>query len=127
MSPEPVSVLIADDEEDLRALVRVLLTRAGFDVVAEAIDGEEALDQIARLEPPPVPTVLVLDNRMPGLTGLEVAELVSERVPNQRIVLFSAFLDDDVEKRARAVGIRACVSKTNLARLPEVIAAMADD
>ena len=71
--------------------------------------------------------MLVLDNRMPGLTGLEVAELVRERVPNQRIVLFSAFLDRDVEERAKPMGIRACVSKTNLARLPEVIAAMADD
>ena len=126
MAAEPVSVLIADDEEDLRALVRVLLTRAGFDVVAEAIDGEEALEEVARLEPPPIPTVLVLDNRMPGLSGLEVAALVRERVPSQRIVLFSAFLDREVEEQAKSVGIRACVSKTHIASLPEIVAAVAN-
>ncbi|HEY8721135.1 response regulator, partial [Pengzhenrongella sp.] len=66
-----VTVLVVDDDEDIRFLVRTVLTRAGLEVVAEAIDGVEALAALERLDPPPDPAVVVLDNRMPGLSGLE--------------------------------------------------------
>ncbi|MEY2567080.1 MAG: two-component system, NarL family, nitrate/nitrite response regulator NarL [Actinomycetota bacterium] len=127
MASEPITVLIADDEEDMRTLARIYLSRAGVEVIAEAIDGSEALDAVRRFEPPPVPTVLVLDNRMPGMSGLEVAQLVLEQVPQQPIVLFSAFLTPEIEQHASAVGIRACLSKSEVARLPEVIAALAGE
>ena len=125
MTTEPITVLIADDEEDMRMLVRVVLSKANVEIVAEAIDGPEALDTIERLDPPPVPTALILDNRMPGMTGLEVAELVLARTPGQPIVLFSAFLTDEIRERAEAIGIRSCVSKTDIARLPRVIEELA--
>lgn len=127
MDSEPVTVLVADDEEDMRLLVRVILAKANVEVVAEAIDGRDALDTITRLHPPPVPTALILDNRMPGMSGLDVAALVLERTPTQPIVLFSAFLTDEIEQRARAIGIRACVSKADIARLPQVIADLASE
>lgn len=119
---EPVTVLIADDEEDMRTLVRVILAQANVKVVAEAIDGTEALETIARLDPPPVPTALILDNRMPGMSGLDVAALVLEKTPDQPIVLFSAFLTDAIEQQAKDIGIRACVSKSDINKLPKVIA-----
>src|SRR5260370_13089108 len=97
---EPITVLVADDDEDMRVLVREVLIRAGLEVVAEAIDGPEALDAIKRLHPPPIPTVLVLDNRMPNMSGLEVAALVLDQVPSQRIILFSAYLTDEIEAQA---------------------------
>jgi CheY-like chemotaxis protein len=122
---EPVTVLVADDEEDMRVLVRAILAKSNVEVVAEAIDGQEALDTIARLDPPPVPTALILDNRMPGLSGLDVAAQVLARTPGQPIVLFSAYLTREIEQQARAMGIRACVSKTDIARLPGVIADLA--
>jgi CheY-like chemotaxis protein len=127
VTTEPITVLIADDEEDMRTLVRVVLSKANVEVVAEAIDGPAAIDTIQRLDPPPVPTALILDNRMPGMTGLEVAELVLAHTPGQPIVLFSAFLTDEIEQRAKAIGIRACVSKTDIARLPRVIAELASE
>ena len=122
MDIEPVTVLIADDEEDMRTLVRVILAQANVKVVAEAIDGTEALETIARLDPPPVPTALILDNRMPGMSGLDVAALVLEKTPDQPIVLFSAFLTDAIEQQAKDIGIRACVSKSDINKLPKVIA-----
>jgi DNA-binding NarL/FixJ family response regulator len=125
MVTEPITVLVADDEEDMRTLVRVYLNRAGVEVIGEAIDGSETLDAIRRFEPPPVPTVLVLDNRMPGMSGIEVAELVLEHAPQQPIVLFSAFLTPEIEQRASAVGIRACISKSDIARLADVVASLA--
>jgi CheY-like chemotaxis protein len=122
---ELITVLIADDEEDIRVLVRAVITSAGLRIVGEAIDGVEALAALKRLHPPPIPTVLVLDNRMPGMSGLEVAALVLEQVPSQRIILFSAYLTEEIEAQAKEIGIRACVSKDVLTRLPEVIAELA--
>jgi CheY-like chemotaxis protein len=122
---EPITVLVADDEEDMRVLVRGVLTRHGMKVVEEAIDGIEALTAIDRLDPPPTPSVLVLDNRMPALSGLEVAAQVLTRFPDQHIILFSAVLTPEIEAHAKAIGIRACLSKDAVARLPTLIADIA--
>jgi CheY-like chemotaxis protein len=115
------SVFVVDDEPDMRLLARVFLERGGFDVVDEAEDGPQALARFQELDPPPVPAVVLLDNRMPGLTGLEVAEQMLVQHPDQVIVLFSAHLDQEVEEKARDIGITACVSKTQASRLAEII------
>jgi CheY-like chemotaxis protein len=115
------SVLVVDDEPEMRLLVKVFLERGGFNVINEASDGSRALEQYQHLNPPPVPSVVLLDNRMPGLTGLEVAEQMLAKHPDQVIVLFSAHLDPAVEQQARAIGIAACVSKMQASKLPEII------
>ena len=115
------TVLVVDDDSDVRLLVRAWLERGGFDVVEEAADGPQALDQFDALNPPPVPSVVLLDNRMPGLTGLEVAEQMLSRHPEQVIVLFSAYLDTEIQAKARTIGISACVSKSEASRLPDII------
>lgn len=120
-----VTVLIADDDEDIRTLVRAVLVDAGLDVVAEAIDGEETLAAVTRLDPPPIPAVIVLDNRMPRMTGLDVAARILERLPTQRIILFSAFLTKEIKQQAQELGISACASKNDIARLPNLIAELA--
>ena len=70
---------------------------------------------------PPIPLVVLLDNRMPGLTGLEVAEQMLAKHPSQMIVLFSAHIDATVKAQAREIGISACVSKTEASRLGKII------
>jgi CheY-like chemotaxis protein len=115
------SVFVVDDEPEMRLLARVFLERGGFDVVDEAEDGPQALERFHELNPPPIPSVVLLDNRMPGLTGLEVAEQMLALHPSQVIVLFSAHLEPIVEEKARAIGIAACVSKTKASRLPGIM------
>ena len=115
------SVLVVDDEPEMRMLAKAFLEMDGFSVIEEAGDGSQALEQYQVLNPPPVPSVVLLDNRMPGLTGLEVAERMLALHPDQVIVLFSAHLDPDIEERARAIGVAACVSKMKASRLPEII------
>jgi DNA-binding response OmpR family regulator len=61
-------VLVADDEDDIRALVGLAVRRAGCTVATEATDGPQAL-AVARTDPP---DLAVLDVSMPGATGLEV-------------------------------------------------------
>jgi CheY-like chemotaxis protein len=124
MDNSAVTVLVVDDEDDMRQLVRAVLEGAGLNVVDEAMDGAQALDALQVLEAPPVPTVIVLDNRMPGLTGLEVAERVLEQIPDQRIVLFSAYLTSDITQQARQLGVSACASKSDVGRLPALISGL---
>jgi len=114
------TVLLVDDEPDIRQLARIFLEMDGLQV-NEAADGAQALERYAELNPPPQPSVVVLDNRMPGLTGVQVAEKMLSIYPDQVIVLFSAFLDQETQDAARALGVTACVSKTEVKRLPAII------
>lgn len=81
-------VLIADDEPHARARLRELLTQcAGIRVVGEAGDGEAVLDQVAREQP----DLVLLDIRMPGLDGLEVARRLAALPDPPGIVFTTAF------------------------------------
>lgn len=117
------TMLIVDDEMDMRMLVRVIMEMAnnGLSIVGEAANGAEALQVWRDLNGPPVPDVVILDNRMPGLTGLEVAKQILQERPGQIIVLFSAFLDKQVRAAAAELGIARCVSKEELDQLPALI------
>lgn len=118
------TVLIVDDEVDMRVLLRAILQTSGLgvEVVGEAGDGIEVMEVFASLNAPEVPDVVILDNRMPGMQGLEVAAAMLEREPRQQIVLFSAFITDEIEKQAERLGVRACVGKHDFALLPQLIA-----
>ena len=73
-------VLVADDEEDIRALVAFRLKRAGYEVITAA-DGEEALD----LATTRLPDLAVLDMMMPKATGLEVTRSMREQATTKDI------------------------------------------
>lgn len=120
------SVFVVDDEPEMRMLARVFLERGGFNVIDEAEDGPQALERFQALNPPPIPSVVLLDNRMPGLTGLEVAEQMLAQHPSQVIILFSAHLDPVVQQKARDIGIAKCVSKMEASRLSRIIGDLLD-
>jgi CheY-like chemotaxis protein len=120
------TMLIVDDELDMRMLVRLVIEMAnnGLTIVGEAADGMEALKVWRDLDGPPVPDVVILDNRMPELSGLDVAAQILHERPSQLIMLYSAFLDDSVRARAAEIGITMCVSKHELEDLPTLIRAL---
>jgi len=113
------TTLIVDDDEDMRTLVRSIIIAAneGLQVGGEAADGHEAVSRWRDLQP----DVIVLDQRMPGLSGLEVAAHIFAERPDQRIILFSAYLDADIRARAADLGIATCVAKTDVFELPATI------
>ena len=119
MRSRTIGALIVDDEEDIRALMRVLIDTAdeGLFVCGEAVDGREGLDLVDELEP----TVIVLDHRMPGIDGMETARRIRMKRPHQKMVLCSAYLDDDGRAKAAELGIEACLPKAEVTRLPEVL------
>jgi len=91
-------VLIADDQPMVRSGLRLILESSGIDVVAEAVDGREAIDLAQRLRP----DVCLVDIRMPGTDGLEVTRRlagpdVAEPIP---VVVVTTFDLDDYVRRA---------------------------
>ena len=83
-------VLLVDDDEDLRALLEILLEEDGrFRIAGHASDGREALRLAERYHP----DVVVLDLQMPGMDGLTALPGLRARLPNAQIVVLSAFPD----------------------------------
>lgn len=83
------SVLIVDDEIEIRHALRLLFEIEGFTVVGEAADGDAAIDLASELEP----SFIVLDYSMPRMNGKDAAALIRAAVPASRIVAFSALLE----------------------------------
>jgi DNA-binding NarL/FixJ family response regulator len=82
----PVRVLTVDDQELFRGVARdVIDATPGFESVGEAENGEEALRAVDRL----APELVLLDVRMPGIDGIEVARRLSESHPETLVVLIS--------------------------------------
>jgi DNA-binding NarL/FixJ family response regulator len=101
------TLIIADDEAPLRNLLRLLVARDGrFEVVAEAVDGEQALELVARHDP----DLLLLDLGLPRLDGLQVLEQLGD--PSRpRTVILTGFDDPHTHRQARDLGAADCLVK----------------
>jgi CheY-like chemotaxis protein len=118
MAGEVLSVLIVDDDVDIRLLMRVTLTAApGIRVVAEAADGDTAIDAWRQHRP----DVVVTDLRMPRMSGLEAAAVILGEWPSQTIVLCSAYADTAAQQQALALGVTTCVDKTQISALDGIV------
>jgi CheY-like chemotaxis protein len=84
-------VLVVDDEDDLRATTVEMFQSLG----AEAIDAPSGREALRILSFNPAVTLLFTDVRMPGLSGVELARQARELRPDLRVVLCSAYLDDE--------------------------------
>ena len=111
--------LIVDDDSDMRFLVRMTIEVAnhGLAVAGEAASGADAIASVEQDRP----EVIVLDYRMPGMSGIETARKILHDHPDQPIILFSAYLDEQTIAEAHALGVRACIDKTDVDRLPETL------
>jgi two-component system, response regulator PdtaR len=100
-------LLVADDHAMLRAALVDLLTQVGFEVVAQAADGADAVALAKQLDP----DVVVMDLRMPVLGGLDATRLIKEARPAAQVVLLTAFESPALEQQAREAGCFAYVVK----------------
>ena len=119
MEAIPFRVLIVDDDEDMRFLSAsyIRLANDGLEVAGSASSGQEGLD-LWREESP---DAIVLDYRMPGRDGLDIAEEILREDPDHPVILFSAYLDVATVARAAELGIRSCLSKDRFRELPGLL------
>ena len=120
------TVLIVDDDLDIRLLVRLVLEGAGLTIVGEATNGVDGLRLWRELNGPPDPDVVILDNQMPGMSGLDVAARILAERPTQIIVMCTSFLHSGVETAAAEIGIARCLPKRELRLLPALIRQLID-
>jgi CheY-like chemotaxis protein len=117
---EPVKVLIVDDTDDVRLLLRVALRNdPRFEVTGEAANGQEAIDLVAE----ECPDAVLLDVMMPVMDGLTALPLLLERCPDLHVVVVSA-ASEEVHQRALGLGAARVLSKTTpVEAIKEAVAA----
>ncbi|MFG1625408.1 response regulator [Kribbella sp. NPDC049227] len=104
-----IRVLLADDEAMVRAGVRAILdTDDAIEVVAEAADGAEAVEQVRRHRP----DVAVLDIRMPRMDGLAAGAEIRRTVPETAVVILTTFSEDAYIARALGDGASGFLLKS---------------
>jgi DNA-binding NarL/FixJ family response regulator len=104
-----IRVYLIEDTPHMRQLLEQMLTLDDFHVTGSAANGAEALPEMNRADP----DVVVLDYNMPGLDGLLTARLIREERPDQKIILYTAYLDAELEEKAARAGIALCVEKAD--------------
>ncbi len=101
-------ILYIDPCNSVRKLVRILLQKAGCEVI-EAISAEEAMTILSRLNI----ALIITDLNIPGMNGIELTQALQSRMPQLRppILLLTSHLDAAVQKKARAAGIEEWLAK----------------
>lgn len=102
-----VRLVVADDTDHVRRMLVEILTVHGFEVVGQAANGAQAVEMAVGAKP----DVVVLDYKMPGPDGLETTRRIREEIPNQTVILYSAYVDEGLRAQAREAGVSACIAK----------------
>lgn len=105
-SPQGQRVLLAEDEALIRLDLAEMLTDAGYDVVGQASNGEEAVSLAESLQP----DLIIMDVKMPVMDGLQAAETIGEKriCP---VIMLTAFSQKELVERARDAGVMAYIVK----------------
>ncbi len=103
-------ILIADDHEVVRRGLHALLgSQVEWEVVGEAVDGRDAVEQVNQLKP----EVVIMDITMPSMSGLEATRLVMESAPETKVLIFTMHDSEQMMQTALEVGAKGYVLKSN--------------
>jgi pilus assembly protein CpaE len=106
-----VRVLVVDDSRPFRQAARAVLRRVpGFTVVGEAETGEEAVAKVGELSP----DLVLMDIKMPGISGVDAAARIAELAPQTVVFLCSTYQAADLPGRVGTGGVSAYVHKEEL-------------
>jgi len=101
-------IILVDDHEIVRLGLKTLLSRyPQFEVVADAGDAREALEQVRRHQP----DVVVMDIRLPGRNGVEATREIVEKYPDVKVIILTSYADEDILFDAIAAGAAGYVLK----------------
>ncbi|HXE33446.1 MAG TPA: response regulator transcription factor [Verrucomicrobiae bacterium] len=107
----PIRIVLADDHVLVRQGLMSLLEREGFQVVAEASDGQEAVHHVESLEP----DIAVMDISMPTLNGLNAAREISRSSPKTKTILLTQHDEGQYIREALEAGVKGYVLKNQVA------------
>lgn len=105
--PMSVRVMIVDDTDHVREMLASMLELDGFDVVGKASSGPEAVSIVGDADP----HIVVMDYKMPGQDGLTTTKLIRSTHPDMPVILYTAYLDEMLQQKARDAGVSVCVGK----------------
>jgi DNA-binding NarL/FixJ family response regulator len=100
-------VVIVDDDELVRTIFQKILKMNDFEVLASLSDGQELVSALDKMNPKP--EAILLDERMPRMSGIEASKMIHSKYPAISIIFVSA--DDSAKERAKEAGARIFVSK----------------
>jgi two-component system chemotaxis response regulator CheY len=106
-------VLIVDDSDTTRRILRTVARSRAWTVCGEAHNGQSGVEKFRELKP----EVVLLDLAMPDMNGIEVAQEMSAMNPKVPLILFTILDIEGLEPKARDAGIRTVVPKTEIWRL----------
>lgn len=104
----PLRILLADDQPLFRAAIATLLNQQdGFEVVGEALNGLEAVEQAHAL----APDIVMLDVEMPVMDGVEAARLILDQLPAVKVIMLTVCEDDDHLLQSIQLGVHGYLLK----------------
>src|SRR5712691_4431897 len=103
-----IRLLIIDDHEMVReGLKAMLLAEPDFAIVGDAANAEQALELIERLRP----DIVLLDVRLPGVSGIEVCRIVTEQYPETAVIILTTFTEEQVIAQCIQAGAKGFILK----------------
>ncbi len=106
-------ILIADDHDDVRSGLRAILGgQPGWEIVAEAADGRQAVDLAAETSP----DVVILDYRLPVMNGIEATRAIRGACPGTEVLIFTMHGGRQLIRRLLEAGARGYLSKSEARR-----------
>lgn len=107
MEKKDVRILLVDDNDVTREVLRVILRSEGYAVVGEATDGGAALELALKL----IPDIILLDLVMPKIGGHEILPKLREMLPNAKVLVVTANKDQDMVSEVVKAGIHGYILK----------------
>lgn len=102
-----IRVVIIDDYDMTRMLLRIILNGENYDVVGEASDGKEGVDLCLQLKP----DLILLDVIMPVMNGLEALDIIHAQLPQTMVLMVTGNDDAEMVSQAKKNGASGCIAK----------------
>jgi two-component system, NarL family, response regulator DevR len=103
-----IRLMIVDDHEMVReGLKAILVTEPDFSIVGDAANAEQALELIESLRP----DIVLLDVRLPGVSGIEVCRIVTEQYPETAVIILTTFTEEQIIAQCIQAGAKGFILK----------------